>query len=98
MNKNKIYLTNEQIQFLTEMCNYEIEENKEVIKDLKESKKIGKKKEIKSWLEENKFIKDLIYCLNNKTSYQVVLQELTPKQEDYILESGLEQIREAREK
>jgi hypothetical protein len=97
IDKKSVFLTKEQISFLIQKCKYEIIGNKQIIQDLKESKKkMGKKIEIACWKEENKFIQDIICCLNNKISYQVVLQELTPSQEDYVLENSLEMMREAK--
>ena len=52
-------------------------------------------------MDENVFISNLIKDVknnfSNKVGTQFVLQGLTKEQEDYIIESGLEQMRERRE-
>ena len=45
IDKKSVFLTKEQVSFIIQICEYEIEENLEVIKDLRNSKKkMGKKK------------------------------------------------------
>ena len=93
--RKSIDLTNEQIDFIIQVCENEINENKEVIKYSKDFS------EIRAWLDEIVFISNLIKDVknnfSNKVGTQFVLQGLTKEQEDYIIESGLEQMRERRE-
>ena len=93
--KKSIDLSNEQISFIIQKCEYEIEENEDLIKDLKD------KKVISDWTEENCFISNLIKDIKqnfyDKIGTQIVIQSLTPQQEDFIFETGLERYREAQE-
>ena len=88
-------LNTEQINFIIQKLGYELEQNEDMIKDLKDSN------EINAWKNENKFIKSTIKDLKllYKHEAQVIIQkvELTNEQEDYMIESQLEQIRLARE-
>jgi len=85
----KIDLTKEQVDFIIQICDYEIKENEDLINNLYDER------EIKVWKEENKFIKGIMETL--KIEKQFIIQGLTPKQEDYIIESQLERIREERQ-
>ena len=93
--KKSLDLTNELISFIIELCEYEIIENDNLISDLTNGN------EKTAWIDENCFIKKLIMDIkdnfHDKVGNQIVIQELTPQQEDYIIESGLEKMREARE-
>ena len=91
-NKN-INLNKEQINFIVLLCEYEIKSNDCLIKDLK--KDIKNIKEIIVWKDENDFIKTIINKLL-PTDNQYVIQGLTPKQEEFMIESQLERIREER--
>lgn len=103
--KKSIDLTNEEISFIIQKLEHEILSNKILIEELEQQKKnkIKNSIEINVWKEENQFILNLIKNIksnfNNKIgiSEQFVLQALTPEQEDYIIESGLEEMRERRE-
>ena len=87
-------LNTKKINYLIKLCDYEIKENREVIKEAET------KEEKSAWREENKFLKEIIKSLREvkKPNTQLVIQGLTAEQEDYLLESQLEQIREAKEK
>ena len=89
-----VNLSHEQINFIIQQLNYGIKHNEDIIKNSKD------KDEREVWKDENIFIKTLINDLKQDES-QLVIQkvmknELTAEQEDYILESYLEQVREAR--
>jgi len=90
-----IKLTNEQLDYLIQLCKYDIEMNEDLITDLKDMK------EIDVWKDEIKFVRNIISKIRGLRAEikhnQFVLQALTPQQEDYIIESGLEQARERRE-
>jgi len=92
-----IILNNEQLNYLVQLCKYEINSNEDLINDLKG------KKEKEIWKEEIDFTKKLIKRIESlraeQEHSQFVIQalNLTSEQEDYLLESGLEQMREARE-
>lgn len=90
-------LSHEQINFIIQQLDYDLEQNEDIIKNSKD------KNERNCCKEENLFIKKLICDLESQEHSQLILQklisndkELTAEQEDYILESSLEQMREAR--
>jgi len=91
METKSIEINNEQINFIIQKLKNEVEENEDLISDLKDTTE----KEV--WKDENKFIKNLISDL--KQNSQLVIQnvELTAEQEDYMIESQLEEIRMMRD-
>lgn len=82
----EIKLTNEQINYIIQLCENDIKNNENLIKGLRDEKGVRK---IINYLR-----------AENKQNSQFVLQKLTelsPSQEDFLIESQLEQMREARE-
>jgi len=94
--KKSIDLTDDEIESILMLCENGIKENEDLINDLQD----GKEKE--AWIDTNNFLRGLINNIKKNFfekcgSQQFVLQQLTPKQEDYILEQALDDFRERRE-
>ena len=93
--KKSIDLTDEQISFIIQLCESEIRSNDSFLDDLKDPN------EKSAWIDTNvfcmKLIKDIKQNFFDKIGTQIVIQELTKEQEDYIIECGLEEYRTQKE-
>ena len=89
-----VYLNEEEIEEVTKLLNYEIESNEDYIKNPK--LEYDEKLAWEQTIELHNQIKEKLR-INPKIEKNLVIQELTHEQEDYIIESGLEQIRENRQ-
>lgn len=87
----KVELSNEKVRCIMKVLDDEIKSNDSFIEDLKDDD------EKTAWVEENNFLREIKTDL--KIELQLVIQQiknstdLTPTQEDYMIESQLENIR-----
>ena len=92
-----VYLTDSEMKEIEKLLNNEIEMNEDYLSD------INNDDEKEAWKETIKFDKQIRekFRLNPKNKFlgygELVVQELTAEQEDYLIECGLEMIREARQ-